>query len=122
MSGLPDSALTMILLFLLIVLTILWALYRLSRRHVAVAHRPELWQGRNYRCPSCATPMRQGWVMLGRGAIFAPRGQTPPGTFAHIGQALDNTISLAWRPAANMAWHCPHCRLLLIDHDKLVRP
>jgi len=100
----------------------LWLLRRLARRHVAVANRSDLWRGRDYHCPACATPMVAGWVMLGKGAIWSPRSKGAPGTFAHIGQALENTISLSMRPAANMAWHCPHCRLLLVDHDKLVKP
>jgi hypothetical protein len=29
-------------------------------------------------------------------------------------------ISMHVMPAANMAWHCDRCRLLLVDHDKLV--
>jgi hypothetical protein len=122
MTDLMSSAISALTGILVLLAVTLWLLHRLSRRHVAVANRPDLWQGRDYRCPACTTPMNQGWVMLGKGAIWSPRGKGAPGTFAHIGQALDNTLSLAMRPAANMAWHCPHCRLLLIDHDKLVKP
>ncbi|MBK1700320.1 PF20097 family protein [Thiococcus pfennigii] len=117
-----SSATVAVIGILLLLVVTLWLLHRLSKRHVAVANRAGLWHGRDYRCPACGQPMNQGWVMLGKGAIWSPRGKGSPGTFAHIGQALDNTISLALRPAANMAWRCPHCRLLLIDHDKLVKP
>lgn len=122
MMDLPATAFVPLILILLLAVALLWLLKRLGRRHVTVSNRPELWQGRDYRCPGCASPMNQGWVMLGKGAIYSARGKGAPGTFAHIGQALDNTISLALRPAANMAWHCPHCRLLLLDHSKLVNP
>lgn len=122
MSDLPDVLLVPLAAILLLVVLMAFLLYRLARRHVAVANRPELWQGRDYRCPACGAAMAQGWVMLGKGAIYTPRGRGVPGTFAHIGQALENTISLALRPAANMAWHCPSCRLLLIDHAKLIKP
>lgn len=59
--------------------------------------------------------------MLGKGAIWSPRDGGRPGTFSHIGQALPNTISMRLPPAANMAWRCLDCQMLLIDHDKLVR-
>jgi hypothetical protein len=100
---------------------LVWLLLWIGRHNRAVADAPALWQGRDYGCPRCGAAMAQGWVMLGKGAIFSPRARGRPGPFAHIGRALPNTISLHFRPAANMAWHCPACRLLLIDHDKLVR-
>lgn len=91
-----------------------------ARRNRAVADDAALWTGRDYRCPRCAQPMQQGWVMLGKGAIWTDRGSGRPGLFAHIGSALPNTISLHLRPAANMAWRCEACQLLLVDHEKLV--
>jgi hypothetical protein len=91
-----------------------------ARRNRAVNDHPILWNGRDYRCPRCAQPMQQGWVMLGKGAIWTDRGAGRPGLFAHIGSALPNTISLHLRPAANMAWRCAPCQLLLVDHEKLV--
>jgi hypothetical protein len=65
--------------------------------------------------------MEQGWALLGKGAIWSSRSRAKPGTFSHIGAALDNTISMSLRPAVNMAWRCASCRLLLLDHAKLVR-
>ena len=81
-------------------------------------HQAGKWLG---RCPQCGAPMEEGWVMLGRGAIWSARRMGRPGTFAHIGVALENTVSLSLPPAANMAWRCPTCRLLLVDYDKLVK-
>jgi hypothetical protein len=92
----------------------------MHRRNRAVADDPALWRGRDYVCPNCGGAMAQGWVMLGKGAIFSSRARGRPGLFAHIGKALPNTISMHLKPAANMAWHCSRCRLLLLDHDKLV--
>jgi hypothetical protein len=101
----------------------LWAIVRhLQGKACEVSATSDLWSGRNYACPDCGTTMEAGWVMLGKGAIWSSRDKGPPGTFAHIGSALPNTISLSLRPAANMAWRCPSCRLLLIDHGKLVKP
>lgn len=80
------------------------------------------WEGRDYRCPGCRGRLEPGWVMLGRGAIWRDRAEGPPGAFSTIAGALPNTISLSLRPAANQAWRCPRCQLLLLDHSRLVRP
>ena len=101
----------------------LWAIVRhLQGKALEIPATAELWSGRRYACPDCGTAMEAGWVMLGKGAIWSSRAKGPPGTFAHIGSALPNTISLSLRPAANMAWRCTSCRLLLIDHSKLMKP
>lgn len=101
----------------------LWAIVRhLQGKACESPATSDLWSGRAYACPDCGTAMEAGWVMLGKGAIWSSREKGPPGAFAHIGNALPNTISLSLRPAANMAWRCSSCRLLLIDHAKLVKP
>ena len=94
---------------------------RIARRSRTLPDIPSLWHGRDYACPQCGAAMQPGWVLLGKGAIWSDRARGKPGAFANIGQALPNTISLNLRPAVNMAWRCAGCRLLLIDHDKLVR-
>jgi hypothetical protein len=104
------------------VLVFLLVLVRhIGRRTLSVRDEPGLWSGRDYLCPQCRAPMDPGWVMLGKGAIWSRRSAGRPGTFSHIGSALENTISLSIPPAANMAWRCERCRLLLVDHGKLVR-
>jgi hypothetical protein len=102
-------------------LLLLWLMRGLQRRNRSVAEDPRLWEGRSYRCPECGRDMEQGWVLLGKGAIWSPRRKGRPGAFSHIGQALENTISLSLRPATNMGWRCGGCRLLLLDHSKLVK-
>jgi len=102
------------LLFLLVLVR------HIRGRTRSVRDEPGLWAGRDYLCPQCGARMDQGWVMLGKGAIWSERSAGRPGTFAHIGNALENTISLSIPPAANMAWRCGHCRLLLVDYGKLV--
>jgi hypothetical protein len=102
-------------------LSVLLLLRRIARHSRTVPDAPALWHGRDYACPRCGTGMQPGWVLLGKGAIWSDRARGKPGAFAHIGKALPNTISLNLRPAANMAWRCGGCRMLLIDHDKLVR-
>ena len=105
------------------VLVLLWALLRkIHSRNRCVPFTAALVEGRAYRCPSCGRDMQAGWVMLGRGAIWSPLHSGPPGTFAHIGSALPNTISLALKPASNLSWHCADCQVLMVDHSKLVTP
>jgi len=108
--------------FLLIaILVFVLLLYRILRRSQVVRDDASLWKDRNYPCPQCGAIMEQGFIMAGRGIIWRPKDDKPIGTFAHIGQALDNTISPSLPPRQNMAWHCPRCRLILVDHDKLVK-
>jgi hypothetical protein len=101
-------------------LVLLWAVRKIQRKSRVLSDSPFLWEGRSYFCLQCNAPMEPGWVMLGRGAIWSSRNSGKPGIFAHIGSALENTVSLSVPPAANMAWRCPSCRLLLVDYDKLV--
>ncbi|MEZ5581773.1 MAG: PF20097 family protein [Candidatus Competibacteraceae bacterium] len=76
----------------------------------------------NYTCPDCSKPMQPGYLLFGRGAIWAPRVEKPPGSVAHIGQALPNTVSFGLPPDLNLGWRCIPCDLLLVDHRQLVRP
>jgi len=97
------------------------ALRRMRRRATVVDFSSQLWDRKDYRCPECGCSMTQGWALAGKGIIWRSRGQAAPGALAHIGQALKNTLSLAARPELNMAWRCEACRLVLVDHAKLVR-
>ena len=104
-----------------LILALAGILWRIERKGTKVPDSVALWNGREYSCPGCGSTMRQGWVLLGKGAIWSARSAGRPGTFASIGSALDNTISLSIPPASNMAWRCPPCGLLLLDHSKLVK-
>lgn len=109
-------------LALSVLLALWWLVRHLQRQTQCVAATPDLWTDRDYCCPACGQPMQPGWLLLGKGAIWTERNQRPPSTFAHLGQALPNTISLDWRPASNMSWRCHSCQLLLVDHAKMIRP
>lgn len=105
------------------VLLFLWTLVRrIGRRSRLVPETPDPWEGRAFKCPACGAAMDGGYVLAGRGLIWSRRGQPRKWVFAHIGEALDNTLSLSISPAVNLAWRCVPCRMLLIDHDKMVRP
>lgn len=102
-------------------LSLLLIVRKIDRRNRTLPDDPQLWSGRDYRCPQCGACMEQGWALLGKGAIWSPRSRGRPGPFANIGSSLPNTLSLSMRPGSNMGWHCPACRILILDHDKLVR-
>lgn len=117
-TGLLLAGSVAILGLILVLVLVRW----IQRRNREVEATSRLWEGRDYRCPNCREPMSPGWVMLGRGAIWADRGAGPPGAFSTIAAALPNTLSLSLRPAGNQAWRCPGCQMLLVDHARLVRP
>lgn len=91
---------------------------RKSRVQTETAHT---WSGRDYSCPQCNAPLQPGRVLCGKGILWSDRDGPPVRWHAHIGQALENTISLHLPPALNQAWRCPACRLVLIDHSRLLR-
>jgi len=94
---------------------------RIDKRNRTVPDDPQLWYGRDYPFPTCGASMERGWVLMGKGAIWSPHNRGKPGAFSNIGSALPNTLSLSMRPGVNMAWRCEPCRMLTLDHDKLVR-
>ncbi|HKK04571.1 MAG TPA: PF20097 family protein [Gammaproteobacteria bacterium] len=101
---------------------LLWLIVRRVTKSAQVveARDGELdWPDR--RCPICGGTMAQGFVMAGRGLIWAGRHRKAPGTFAHIGQSLANTISMNLPPALNMAWRCEPCSLVLVDHSRMIK-
>ncbi|MEJ2509757.1 MAG: PF20097 family protein [Gammaproteobacteria bacterium] len=98
-----------------------WLLRRLARTTRVVQGRDAELDRPERRCPACGQTMAQGYVMAGRGLIWGERHRKTPGTFAHIGQSLANTISLTLPPALNMAWRCEPCALVLVDHSKMVK-
>ena len=107
----------------ILALLLLLVLVRIiPRRSQEVASTPALWEGRDYRCPGCRGQLEPGRVMRGRGAVWRDRAQGPPGAFSTIAGAFPNTLSLSLRPAANQAWRCHRCQLLLVDHSRLVKP
>jgi len=120
-AGLAPDLVMASIFGLLAIGSVLGLVYWIGRRNRTIADDPALWSGRDYPCPQCGAPMQQGWVLLGKGAIWSERAAGRPGAFSHLGQALPNTISMQLKPAANMAWRCDACRILTVDYDKLVR-
>ena len=98
-----------------------WLIRHVGRRNRVVDEDAAPWPFTDTKCPRCGQAMEPGYVMLGRGAIWASRDGRSAGTFAHIGQSLPNTLSLDIRPALNRAWRCVSCQQLLIDHSRLIR-
>ncbi|MEE4379198.1 MAG: PF20097 family protein [Candidatus Competibacteraceae bacterium] len=105
------------------VLVLAWLLMKYFMRRNRVLPEQQATRITNsYICPDCGKPMQSGYLLLGRGAIWAPRTEQAPGNVAHIGQALPNTVSFGLPPDLNLGWRCIPCNLLLVDHCQLVRP
>lgn len=90
------------------------------RANHAVRDHKGLWQGRDYACPGCEGTMLQGWAQVARGIDWSPRKRGRPRGLTGGGDTLPNTQSMHLRVASNMAWRCPKCGLVLIDHSKMV--
>lgn len=75
-----------------------------------------------FACPRCAFPMEQGYAAAFRGVMWRRREQAGPGIFATIFEVLPNTLNTGLRPLENQAWYCPRCKLLLLDHNRLIAP
>jgi hypothetical protein len=106
--------------FILPLVLLLVILRKVARKNANLVGHDQLNPG-EFDCPQCHRRMENGFAFSGRGIIYHPRAGKPLSPFAHIGQALENTVSLHLRPAENQAWHCGNCRLVLIDHSRLVR-
>lgn len=102
-------------------LLILFIVRRVNRKTLVVGEDPRFWLERELHCPGCGESMAEGYVMAGKGVIWRPRAEQGPGIFAHIGQALENTMSFGLPPALNMAWRCESCELIMLDLSKMVR-
>lgn len=123
MSGMPIPASLWgaVLVAIGALLLIWWIVRHIRNRNTLVDDGPELWSGKAYRCPKCDAFLEQGYVMLGRGAIWSSREEKPISTLAHIGQSLPNTLSFDLPPATNAAWRCTSCNFLVVDHSRMIR-
>jgi hypothetical protein len=87
-------------------------------RHVSAPVANDREEGCQY--PRCGVEAREGYVLCGRGIIWADKSGKLFSLFTTIFRALENTISWCLWPAVNLAWHCGSCRIVIVDHSKLV--
>lgn len=73
---------------------------------------------RDFQCPRCRRPMARGCSFGGIGW----RGDlAPPIKLLTVTTSLlPNTLSMSLRVRVNRAWRCESCKLLLIDHRRLL--
>jgi hypothetical protein len=100
----------------------LWILFRKieSKNNMVTLDEASL-NWKESKCPTCGKTMEGGYAFAGKGIIFSPKGKKLPGAFSTIGKALDNTFSMNITPAVNMAWHCSSCKVVVIDHAKMLK-
>ena len=109
-------------IFVIIALIFLWVFLRKIVKKNKVEYKDYsllVWQ--EYKCLNCREIMEQGFAFTGKGIIWALKNKKKPGAFSNIGQVLENTLSMSFRPALNMAWHCNNCKLIVIDHSRLLK-
>ncbi len=74
-------------------------------------------------CPCCKKVMFQGYTLSPRGLYFYSR-DTKPTMFklAYSNFMLKNTMDWSFRmkPRENMAWRCPECNVVTIDHNQFI--
>lgn len=106
---------------LLLLTFLLFYLWRIHQNNIIVEDIPSRWENTDYHCPKCGELMSAGFILAGKGMIWAPRDWKRVSVFQNIGQVLENTINVVWPPAMNMSWKCVKCRMIVLDHSKLVR-
>ena len=106
---------------LLLLVFLLFYLWRLHQKNTIVVDDPSHWENTDYHCPRCGQPMSAGFILAGKGIIWAPQDWKRVSMFQNIGQVLENTINVVWPPAMNMSWRCEKCQMIVLDHSKLVR-
>lgn len=72
-------------------------------------------------CPRCGGAMDRGYVSAPRGIIWRDPQQRPVGLMFRPWEVLDNTLNMSLTPLHNLAWRCPACQMLTIDHAGLIR-
>ena len=114
-----DIALAIFIILLL--LLFIWILVRrlLKKNKVVLVEETSL-NWKEVKCPHCATIVQHGYAFAGKGIFWAEK-HAKPGAFSHIGQALENTFSISLRPNLNMTWHCNSCKMILIDHSRILK-
>ena len=110
------------ILTITLVLLFIWILMRriLKKNKVVQVEKSSL-NWKELKCPNCERIMEEGYAFAGKGIFWAAKSAKKPGAFSYIGQALENTLSISLRPALNMAWRCNSCKMILIDHSRMLK-
>ncbi len=107
---------------IVLVLLIIWMLMkRILKKNTVVSVDEYSLSWKETRCPNCESRMEEGYAFPGKGIFWTHKRAKKPGAFSHVGLALENTFSVSFRPNLNMAWHCDTCKMILIDHSKMLK-
>lgn len=117
----PDLVVIGLVLVLALILALLLA-RRAAGRNRVLPEENAVRAKAGYDCPECGHAMEPGYLLLGRGAVWAPRSSYRQRGSQPTGMPVANTLNMSPRPALNLAWRCGQCELLLLDHHQLVRP
>ena len=110
------------ILTIILMLLFIWILMRrLLKKNKVVRVEESSLNWKEVKCPHCTTIMEHGYAFAGKGIFWVPKSAKKPGAFSNIGQALENTFSISFRPDLNMAWHCSSCKMIVIDHSRMLK-
>ncbi len=102
-------------------LVLLMTVRKISKSNTVVSKKLSAIVWQELACPKCKITMDEGFSLTGRGIIWRARNEKLPGPLSNIGSVLENSISLNLQPALNLSWRCSHCKLVVIDHAKMVK-
>lgn len=102
------------------IIILIYFLRKMERKNrIVSAHESEL-HWKDIKCSYCGQYVDQGYAFAGKGISWTPRQHRKPGVFSTVVSSLENTISMRIPPPLNMAWHCNNCKLIVIDHSKMI--
>jgi hypothetical protein len=110
-----------ILITVIIAVVLLASIRKISKGNSVVKVKQSEIEWIELKCPKCQKIMDVGYSLAGRGIIWREKTEMKPGLFSSIGSALENTISLNILPALNISWRCSSCKLVILDHSKMVK-
>ena len=110
------------ILVIAIILGVLFvSIWRLNKRNTVVELDKSEIEWANLKCPKCQGELNTGFALPGRGVIWSGKNEKAPGPLTNIGSVLENTISVSFKPAINIAWRCKSCKLVVLDISKMIK-
>ena len=97
------------------------AVKKMEKKNKVVEINEALLDWEDIKCPKCQTIMEQGYAFAGKGIIWTAKWNKLPGTFTTTFTSLENTLSMSLSPRVNMAWHCDRCKMVILDHSRMLK-
>lgn len=102
-------------------IVLFYLLRKLERKNHIISTQESQLHWKDIKCVHCGQYMEHGYVFAGKGISWTPKRNRKPGVFSTVFSSLENTLSMRIPPPLNMAWYCANCKLIVIDHSKMIR-